>query len=48
MNILRLIGLQGLMASDAPLRHAAKCRRLKVAMRELIDMAGRLISAGAG
>ena len=43
MNILRLIGQRGLLGPDAPVRHAAKRRRLKTVMQELIYRAGRLI-----
>lgn len=46
MNILRLIGQRGLLGPDAPVRHAAKRRRLKTVMQELIYRAGRLISTG--
>lgn len=43
MNILRLVGQRGLLGPDAPVRHAAKRRRLKTVMQELIYRAGRLI-----
>ena len=46
MNILRLIGQRGLLGPDAPVRHAAKRRRLKTVMQELIYRAGRLIRSG--
>lgn len=46
MNILRLIGQRGLLGPDAPVRHAAKRRRLKTVMQELIYRAGRLIRHG--
>ena len=46
MNILRLIGQRGLLGPDAPVRHAAKRRRLKTVIQELIYRAGRLISTG--
>ena len=46
MNILRLIGQKGLLGPDAPVRHAAKRRRLKTVIQELIYRAGRLISTG--
>ena len=36
MNILRLMGQGGLLGPDAPVRHAAKRRRLKTVMQELI------------
>ena len=43
MNILRLMGQNGLLGPDAPVRHAAKRRRIKTVMQELIYRAGRLI-----
>lgn len=46
MNILRLIGQRGLHGADAPARHAAKRRRIKTVMQELIYRAGRLIESG--
>ncbi|MFM8899000.1 MAG: IS1380 family transposase [Burkholderiales bacterium] len=46
MNILRLIGQRGLLGPDAPVRHAAKRRRLKTVMQELIYRAGRIIETG--
>ncbi|MFN5350395.1 MAG: IS1380 family transposase [Polaromonas sp.] len=46
MNVLRLIGQRGLLAADAPVRHAAKRRRIKTVMQELIYRAGRLIESG--
>ena len=46
MNILRLIGQRGLLGEDAPVRHAAKRRRLKTVIQELIYRAGRLIATG--
>jgi hypothetical protein len=46
MNILRLIGQRGLLGPDAPVRHAAKRRRLKTVMQELIYRAARLIKTG--
>jgi hypothetical protein len=46
MNILRLMGQQGLLGPDAPVRHAAKRRRIKTVMQELIYRAGRLIQHG--
>jgi hypothetical protein len=46
MNILRLIGQKALLGHDAPVRHAAKRRRLKTVMQELIYRAGRLINSG--
>ena len=46
MNILRLMGQSGLLGPDAPVRHAAKRRRLKTVMQELIYRAGRIIETG--
>jgi Transposase DDE domain group 1 len=46
MNILRLMGQRALLAPDAPIRHAAKRRRIKTVMQELIYRAGRLIEHG--
>ena len=46
MNVLRLLGQAGLHGSDAPVRHAAKRRRIKTVIQELIYRAGRLISHG--
>jgi hypothetical protein len=46
MNILRLMGQRGLLGPDAPVRHAAKRRRIKTVMQELIYRAGRLIQHG--
>jgi len=46
MNILRLMGQAGLHGPDAPVRHAAKRRRLKTVMQELVYRAGRLIEHG--
>lgn len=46
MNILRLMGQQGLLGPDAPVRHSAKRRRIKTVMQELIYRAGRLIEHG--
>ena len=43
MNILRLIGQNALIGKDAPLRHAAKRRRMKTVMQELMFKAGRMI-----
>ena len=36
----------GLLGADAPVRHAAKRRRIKTVMQELIYRAGRLIEHG--
>jgi Transposase DDE domain group 1 len=46
MNMLRLMGQRGLLGPDAPVRHAAKRRRIKTVMQELIYRAGRLIEHG--
>lgn len=46
MNVLRLMGQDGLHGPDAPVRHPAKRRRLKTVMQELIYRAGRLIETG--
>jgi len=46
MNILRLLGQQGLHGPDAPVRHQAKRRRIKTVIQELIYRAGRLIEHG--
>lgn len=43
MNLLRLIGQNTLNEPDAPVRHAAKRRRLKTVMQEIIFKAGRMI-----
>ena len=40
------MGQGGLLGPDAPVRHAAKRRRLKTVMQELIYRAGRLIQSG--
>lgn len=48
MNILRLLGQAGLHGPDAPVRHAAKRRRIKTVIQELIYRAGRLIAHGRG
>jgi hypothetical protein len=43
MNILRLMGQSALLSKDAPVRHAAKRRRIKTVMQELMYKAGRMI-----
>ena len=43
VNILRLIGQNALIGQDAPLRHAAKRRRMKTVMQEIMFKAGRMI-----
>lgn len=45
-NILRWIGQNGLLGSDAPLRHKAKRRRIRTVMQELMYLAARLIRTG--
>lgn len=45
-NILRWIGQTGLLGPDAPPRAAAKRRRLRTVMQELMYVAARLISTG--
>ena len=43
MNLLRLIGQNTLNEPDGPVRHAAKRRRIKTVMQELMFKAGRMI-----
>ena len=43
MNILRLIGQNALTSKDAPLRHAAKRRRMRTVMQEIMFKAARMI-----
>ena len=43
MNVLRLMGQNALMGKDAPVRHAAKRRRMKTVLQELMFKAGRMI-----
>jgi Transposase DDE domain group 1 len=45
-NILRYIGLAGLIGPDAPVRHPAKRRRIRTVMQELMYLAARLINHG--
>lgn len=45
-NILRWIGLLGLTGKDGPVRHAAKRRRLRTVIQELIYLAARLVTSG--
>ena len=45
-NILRWIGLVGLLREDAPIRHEAKRRRLKTVMQELMYVAARVVESG--
>ena len=44
MNLLRLIGQNTLNEPDAPVRHAAKRRRIKTVMQQLMFKAARMIS----
>ena len=46
MNIVRLMGQQGLLGPNAPVRHPAKRRRIKTVMQELVYRAGRIITRG--
>ncbi len=45
-NMLRYMGLKGLMGKDAPVRHKAKRRRLKTVIQELMYMACRMVLSG--
>ena len=45
-NILRWIGLAGLMDEDSPVRHQAKRRRLRTVMQELIYLAAHIYERG--
>jgi hypothetical protein len=45
-NILRWIGLEGLLREDAPVRHDAKRRRLRTVMQELMYLAARVVESG--
>ena len=45
-NVLRPIGLTGLIGPHAPVRHEAKRRRLRTVMQALMDLAARLIHHG--
>jgi hypothetical protein len=45
-NLLRWIGQNGLLGSDAPPRHPAKRRRIRTVMQELMYLAARLIRSG--
>jgi len=42
-NLLRWIGLTGLLGPDAPVRHPAKRRRLRTVMQELIGLPARVL-----
>ncbi|MEI7931335.1 MAG: hypothetical protein WCH97_07435, partial [Actinomycetes bacterium] len=43
MNLLRLIGQHTLNTPDSPMRHAAKRRRIKTVMQELMFKAARML-----
>jgi hypothetical protein len=45
-NILRWIGLVGLLRTDAPIRHKARRRRLKTVIQELMYVAARVVESG--
>jgi hypothetical protein len=45
-NILRWIGLAGLIGPEAPVRNEAKRRRLKTVMQELMCVAARIVASG--
>ncbi len=45
-NILRWIGLIGLLGEQRPVRHPAKRRRIKTVIQELMYLAARLIHTG--
>ena len=45
-NILRWIGQNGLLGSDAPVRHPAQRRRIRTVMQTLMYVAARLIHTG--
>ena len=45
-NILRWIGLIGLIGNISPVRHPAKRRRIKTVIQELMYLAARVISTG--
>jgi len=45
-NILKWIGLRGLLDKDSPVRHSAKRRRVKTVMQELIGVAARWVEKG--
>lgn len=45
-NILRWIGLIGLLGEQSPIRHPAKRRRIKTVIQELMYLAARLIRSG--
>ena len=43
VKILRLVGQNALIGKDVPLRHAAKRRRMKTVIQEIMFKAGRMI-----
>ena len=45
-NVLRHIGLTGLIGPHAPAHHEAKRRRLRTMMQELMYVAARLVGHG--
>ena len=45
-NILRAIGQLGLVSGETPVRHAAKRRRIKTVIQELMYLAARLVRTG--
>ena len=45
-NILRWIGLEGLIGKDSPIRHPALRRRLRTVMQELMYLAARVVESG--
>jgi hypothetical protein len=45
-NILKWIGLVGLMGEDSPVRHKAKRRRVRTVMQELIYLAAHIYERG--
>jgi len=45
-NMLKWIGLEGLMNEDSPVRHPAKRRRVKTVMQELIVLAAHIVERG--
>jgi hypothetical protein len=45
-NVLRFIGQTALLGVKAPMRHAAKRRRIKTVMQELVYLAARLVNSG--
>ena len=45
-NVLKWIGLVGLMTEDSPVRHKAKRRRVRTVMQELICLAAHIYERG--